>query len=126
MDASHLHRTRKADERSKHEENADRVHVRHLLPERQRPRAAGAGGGRRRVEQQQDHRRRHGGDGQVHVEAPSPRRPLCKCAAKDGAQDAGQAVHRVDEAREHGPEPRADGDAQDRVPARCDAGGARA
>lgn len=126
MDASHLDRARKADQRSKHEEDADRIQVGQLLPERQRPRAAGADGGRRRVEQEQDDGGRDGRDGQVDVEAPAPRRPLRKCAAEDGAQDAGEAVHRVDEARECGPEPRADGDAQDGVPACCDPGGAGA
>lgn len=117
MDTSHLDRTREADQRSKHEEDANGVHVRHLLPERQRPGAAGAGGGRGRVEQEQDDGGRDSRDGQVHVEAPAPRRPLRKCAAEDRAQDAREAVDRVDEARECGPEPRADGDAQDGVPA---------
>lgn len=78
------------------------------------------------MEQEQDDGGRNGRDGQVHVEAPAPRRPLRKCAAEDGAQDTREAVHRVDEAREHGPEPRADGNAQDCVPACGDPGGARA
>lgn len=78
------------------------------------------------MEQQQDHGGGDGGDREIDVEAPSPRRPFGKCAAEDGPQDAGEAVHRVDEAREYGPEPRADGDAKDRVPACCDPGGARA
>lgn len=78
------------------------------------------------MEQQQNHGSRDRRDGQVYVEAPSPRRPLGKCAAEDGPQDAGEAVDRVDETCENGPEPRADGDAKDRVPACCDPGGARA
>lgn len=78
------------------------------------------------MEQQQDHGGRDRRDGQVYVEAPTPCRPLGECAAEDGTQDAGEAVDRVDETCENGPEPRADGDAQYRVPARCDPGGARA
>lgn len=69
------------------------------------------------MEQQQDHGSRDRRDGKVYVEAPSPRRPLGECAAKDGPQDAGEAVHGVDETCEYGPEPRADGDTKDRVPA---------
>lgn len=120
--ASHLDRAREAHQGREHEDDAERVHVRHLLPERDlgaRPRGG-------RAEQQQDDGRRDGRDGQVDVEAPAPRGPLGERAAEDGAQDAGEAVDRVDEAREDGPEPRADGDAQDGVPACCYPGGAGA
>lgn len=69
------------------------------------------------MEQQQDHGGRDRRDWQVYVEAPSPRRPLGESAAENGTQDAGEAVDRVDETCEDGPEPRADGDTKDRVPA---------
>lgn len=122
MDASHLDRAREADKSREHEEDAHGVHVRQLLPQRD----LGARPRRWRAEQEQDDGGRGGRDGQVDVEAPAPRGPLGEGAAEDGAQDAGEAVDRVDEAREDGPEPRADGDAQDRVPARGYAGGAGA
>lgn len=118
VDARDLNRAREADQRGEHEHDAHGVHVRDFLPQRGLCQRAGGRG----PEQEQDHGGGGGRDGEVDVEAPAPCRRLGQRAAEDGPHDAREAVDRVDEAREDGPEPRPHRHAQDRVAACCDPG----
>lgn len=105
-----------------HQRNTQGVHLSNLLQER----SLLGDGVARSLEEDEDDEGRDTTDGEVDVEAPSPRDVIGKGAADEGTDDTGDSVGGADDAGEGGSLLRGRGEGDDGVGAGAETGGSHA